>query len=701
MKRVIVNLLIVALMTVHVVAQNFQAGETVVITQDIAVNTSYEIPAGVTLVFQGGKITGSGTLRGNKTSIVAPIAQIFGDNLKVEGSWSIDRAYPQWFGAITYDTPRDYSKSSTAADAGVAINKAVTMKGMGEVFLPQGIYVLITPIYLPLGITLTGERGMDPLTSTSSNNYKATVLQSWKSNQSTAVDDGNNMALIYVNKDSSGNYITQGGFLGGQITRVSNLCLFNYMPTNLGNSPDLAELLKKSTTACYKGIYAAESVIIDNVRFSNFRQAVLFDSERYTDCKKIVNCDYVCAVSSFSKLDKLYAFDLRGLGDALIFEHNAVHDGNYNQGLILQDCGGGKISANILNADVEMWSSKGVTFNDNHMENGHQVRIITSSVSTHNNFFEKGYVPSYSIMGNQYNHRSMVSMSGDQFFFYDFPRDYPEGKETGTTDMVTRIQNSCDYDIILDKNAIVNIDNTYRWLMPNALFGTSYNYGVLIGKNESEPLADFNDYSYMLSQHGTISAGFKVEKEFTLSNLNAPVVNPVMKNGTVPWLISNGTYKYSYQILWDKQRKILGTKNGSQMFDISSYGSGSISSDNSLQLNDGQCALIVLDSAEPVGGKTMIRLYRIKMKDDGSGADPSSIMCGAACFYDNGLSVCGYKWQPATMPLAGVTGVESLTYHDENVDCRIANNTPGQSWKHGDVLYNTLLNSSWDLKIVK
>ena len=50
----------------------------------------------VTLIFDGGFISGDFKLVGNKTTIQAPIAQIF-DGVTVEGDWICDRAYTQWF----------------------------------------------------------------------------------------------------------------------------------------------------------------------------------------------------------------------------------------------------------------------------------------------------------------------------------------------------------------------------------------------------------------------------------------------------------------------------------------------------------------------------------------------------------------------------------------------------------------------------
>ncbi|MBR5639201.1 MAG: hypothetical protein IKW83_05490 [Muribaculaceae bacterium] len=42
-------------------------------------------------------------------------------------------------------------------------------------------------------------------------------------------------------------------------------------------------------------------------------------------------------------------------------------------------------------------------------------------------------------------------------------------------------------------------------------------------------------------------------------------------------------------------------------------------------------------------------------------------------FYDNGISINGFHWKPATANdiLVGTTGIESITYQGNNVVCRI------------------------------
>ena len=146
-----------------------QAGMTYVVRKDHPViKDNASIPADVTIIFMGGILTPytdpqkpvqiNYTLKGNKTKIVAPITQIFAENLTIDGSWEIDRAYPQWFGAKSYSDKATLD-SSQAIDSSDAINKAIVMKETGEVFLSRGIYRVDKTIFVKFGIILTGESG--------------------------------------------------------------------------------------------------------------------------------------------------------------------------------------------------------------------------------------------------------------------------------------------------------------------------------------------------------------------------------------------------------------------------------------------------------------------------------------------------------------------------------------------------------------
>ena len=68
---------------------------------DVVINRHITLAHNTTLIFAGGKISGTGTLTGDNTRLIAPITQIFGEDITVDGIWVMDRAYPQWFGQET------------------------------------------------------------------------------------------------------------------------------------------------------------------------------------------------------------------------------------------------------------------------------------------------------------------------------------------------------------------------------------------------------------------------------------------------------------------------------------------------------------------------------------------------------------------------------------------------------------------------
>lgn len=57
------------------------------------------IPEGCVLQFEGGSLS-NGTINGNNTIISASLVKIFNTNITISGTWNVEEAYPEWFGAI-------------------------------------------------------------------------------------------------------------------------------------------------------------------------------------------------------------------------------------------------------------------------------------------------------------------------------------------------------------------------------------------------------------------------------------------------------------------------------------------------------------------------------------------------------------------------------------------------------------------------
>lgn len=61
--------------------------------------TTLTMPANCTLDFQGGSFS-NGTIVGNNTKINAGLQKIFNIDIILNGTWNVNEAYPEWFGAV-------------------------------------------------------------------------------------------------------------------------------------------------------------------------------------------------------------------------------------------------------------------------------------------------------------------------------------------------------------------------------------------------------------------------------------------------------------------------------------------------------------------------------------------------------------------------------------------------------------------------
>lgn len=126
-----------------------------------------QMKANVTLIFAGGIITGSGTLTGLNTRIVAAPVQIFDNDLKYAGSWKVDKVYAENFG----DT--DGSESEKA------INKALEFSNLTgcKVQLLGKKYMIKTPIIIRGNTALEGTVMGPSQLSDSASSQQGTVIE--------------------------------------------------------------------------------------------------------------------------------------------------------------------------------------------------------------------------------------------------------------------------------------------------------------------------------------------------------------------------------------------------------------------------------------------------------------------------------------------------------------------------------------------
>lgn len=737
----------------------FDQGGTYFITDTLSLNGVVEFPDNVTLIFQGGKIaigqnsngtTDTLTIIGNHTKIVAPITQIFDEGINVNGTWVIDCAYPQWFGADVKDKEefRNPYIWETAADCSLAINKAINMKQVGKVFLPSGYYKINKPIIIPIGIQLHGEKGMVGLTdslTTENDNNDGTILVAHKFLNQFPNNPTDNF-MVYVNAKVNNDILTRtskNGFLAGQITAISNICfkcmtwnrVYNldqpghggFVPRGSGelspkdsNNPieydDHVYIDHSYNLGC---IFAITTLKVDNVRFENFIQAVHFSQNlnlgsTYFDTKLITNCDYTCDTIS-QGYQKKYAFDLGFLGDAMIFEHNAIHNGKYNKGVRATCCGGGRIASNIINADVMIDCCKALDFSNNHIEGGKTLTIRCSNVATSSNFFEMGVEPSVIIKGeHQYNDKCIVTMKNDTFLFYDYPRDYDDNNLTGD-DLFEQWETHLNslgnrYDIVLDKESSVTLTNLYRQWLGEGLFGKIYLSGINLGKivyDANDPdetyvsLDDFNNYSYQLSKQCVVWFHFLVEKDFMIKTITGPNIYDVMKNNSIYWMGLDGFYQYAFQIIYDLPRRFAASSTLMPSQNSFITYNGDQNTTELLHKHQKGGILLCIDHGDNHDGCFMLRLFR---KGSSSNTNRNCDcwfhyvdipVCGTNALYDNGIAINGFTWREITTSLndyiiQSFYNIYNVDYRGDNVVCRlnqtIEEDDNNSTWKKGDVI---------------
>lgn len=646
------------------------------------------------LHLQRHSVIGSGTLVGDFAQIEAPLVEIFGSKVKVEGDWLNDRVYPQWFGAVAYKSCGEASAASSVCSAD-AIERAVRMAVYGEVFIPRGYYRIARTIKLPFGVNIRGASSVewdydgvtkygtvlvsafdyeglksrlqgvdDNCGSCKENNYLIEINVQWVVIVENPEDDAEKWKKIIVPR-SEIEYTTRE-------TSIKNLRLRN------SSLPLLKDIGREQAYLMY-GILSGASLNMDGVTFQHFGQALRF-TDNYIDNKCVVNCtmsEYWDAyMLNQDEAHKPYAFNMGFLGDALMFAHNGV-SGFVNKGLLVNNCGGAMICDNIITAESKIRQSKAVDFSSNHLERGTILKIEDSEVTMRSNYFWLGQEPVVQISGAD---GSVVSMDGDAFRFYDSAFYMSQSDFEKTKD-----DNGAAYrinaDIALDRQSKLNLSNVYRYWGGEG-FSSMLTCGVHVCEwmddgSFGEVLDVFKRFSYALSRNCQISTGFKANMHFEESGLmDVPDPRPHgMLNAGVAWVLMYdtgetdnegnkkyekdvGTYTYECQLLLDSKRGIGWTYDDKQTMrnlpiwngdgfvdEVTVRDEFSVSYIDDKQEKTRSVVKGVLIALPCVYG--VVRIKRMKS----TGADCRYVdvpVCGAKFLYDNGVSVCGFPWQDYT-----------------------------------------------------
>lgn len=770
-------------------------GETyVVIPQngnpEIVINDHVTLAHGTTLIFAGGKITGSGTLTGDYTRLVAPITQIFGKDITVDGIWEMDRAYPQWFGARNdissaefcllreaceaaanqnkldaesikkdIETARNNALKQLDAwnvDSSDAINKAMKLKHAGEVFLPKGEYAICKTLQVPHGIVLRGELA----------DYRNNTISQWKQDEESKIWEHNEIALIdgdyplggdtpstnllsyyklgTVIRPLNTNYPLSVDSNGTPITSFDNNFAIIINPNIhpfIDHTPDASSEEHTDTrgdhndaweqgyphslttirdiqlsnywtaTPSMRGIYAIGGMKIENISWDQFVQAVATPNNMYCDGKTIINCEFNAPTGCIFKdfvfgkfvgsdeiikhfvqdAKEYYAFDLGGLGDKLYFHRNHLPMGEIAGGLRLSYSFGAQISCNIINDNITFSDCKGISFSANHCESGIQVEISNSQIGFSDNYFHKGKKPTFLIHDN--NARGSVNVQSSTV---DLRNNCLVFMDHEDTDSILYIENISPYDIQTDGFVSLSIQNTYRYRLPRNAGGNIHPCGLAILKEiwtegvaepELIPFTEFNNLSYLLSGNSLLKPNFHIVHNHVVNNTQF-LRGSAMANGGVKWFIDQGTYSYYMQTIWDRKRLI-----GSTAQVLGNFKLGEIDSESKLPtgflLNFG--AHWLDGPSDGNGNQAMIRLMRTRTSGNAIYHSVEVPVCGTRFLYDNGISVCGFKWQLDSQidELPVNTMIQSIHFVGDNVVCKgTACPTVGE-WTIGDIVYNT------------
>lgn len=636
------------------------ANMTYVVTTNKTLSTNITLAENITLIFAGGRILGSGkTLTGNNTFLIAPITQIFGSDLNIDGSWIMDRAYPQWFGANNKAT----STTSTSLDSATAINKAIILKRVGEVFIPRGEYVIGSSIILKHGIILCGEKAR---ASTQLNQQNTSV------NMGTVIRPLNN-----------------GNFTGSFMILVNTLGSDPASATWVESYPDTHTAIKDiyfsnsiNTVKNLKGVLSAGAIEFDSCRWYNFAQAVATAQRCYSDGKIITNC--ICS-NDATIHDELDAFDLRGLGDNLCFKGN--HLTGLKKGLYLRECNGGEICRNILNANVTIDSCKGITLSSNHFEgDSTQLSINQSAVEIANNFFEKGSVPNLRITGSSYYDISVITLINNIFLYYD------NENEVGNP-----------FDIQTDEQVSMKIINSYRAWIDRSNAAKMYFYGLALCRTDgTTPILEFNNHSYFLSSDSLIkpitpnSSAFKTGIIRNQSVLTGSITMYGMVSGGTHWAeeLFGSSYYYWFQVVWDQTRGIVTNKTAINN-QVSGYSFTPVR--NSAGYISG--VLLTISDGSYLGHQVTIRLIRSTNSTGTANVRYVDIpICGARYLYDNGNSICDFRWTSVGSVLTkSIDPIGAIEFSGQNIICRSTSMPTNGNWTNGDIVYNmgTGTNALW------
>lgn len=704
-------------------------------------------------------------------TFIAPPRKVFGDDTFLEGKWLMPVAYPQWF------------TDTVCNDWSVPINRAIQMKQAGEVLLPKGNLKVQRSIIVKQGIILRGiPKSHNASTVAISedsemNTYSGTLLVAY-SDEGTAPRKNNFifgcMILVNVNPEvinawrsnpESENLTYEKVIQGNGQVKTPSHPKGVYVGETYSHSVGTVIQDFGIDNTIYKiehlrGISVVGSASFRTIKFQNLYQAISW-ANVYSDQKEITKCSVSHNSSTvdpeFSnpstkiseelpeEYDLPYAFDLGKLGDAILFCQNGV-DGEVRNALRVYECGGGVFDANILNADVQIQNCKGISFSNNHLEEGAQMRIIKSSATINGNYMHKGRRENIVIASGKDGQGSEVDLRNNIFVYiqgFTFPTT--GGIETADTigNYDIGIFDSAEYktgnqrDWIVRNNNIVNIENSFRYWTYHGHFSQMDMFGLKLSNLHAEQKSGnieikrydfdtFNEYSSFLSRKSQLLPFDKVQNysqqaDFSISVIAQATVNPIasdIENGYCYWSDEEGTYRYRTQIYCDILRGLAYPMTSPVDVEIIK-GEETSEEDYPNYGKIKKYVTISLPDTALLGMGFFVKITREKLSADKSQVLEEAFVdipvCSASVLFDYGKDISGFKWEidehPRPYQESFYNNEEDLMYND----IISYSMTPGKfvatvswqgdefkakGWRTGDILLNISKNRTWEIKVM-
>lgn len=700
---------------------------TYIVSTDVAVvfkegdskSRTIVISEGVTLIFQGGKIVISPEeseakieqyslyLQGNNTALEAPINQIFGTGVEATGTWCIDKAYPQWFDALAGS---DEQKTTSPHDSSIAINKAIKMKTVGEVFLPKGNYFIHNPIDVPVGISLCGEgeRILYKQTPDGPSPYSvSTYLIPYMIKDGKIEDKFKGRGIVRINIKKSELDWEQSYPIS--TSKISNIRFSNRYTCNIKNTAktdsDISNVVLVGRQVC---CLVAGGFTFDNVSWENFPSAIKWLDGLYCDNKHVTDCTFtlwdfqndqgvkdICSETyppeplkdengnvienpdlALLSLTPKYLIDLRGNGDGLTIKNCETDNGSvvpscqdYFKSVCLLRCMGGSISDSILNRDVVIKHSSAITYRNNHMEMGAQLFVEDCNMEISENIIEKGRRPSL-VFGTEGTGRtqangSNIVLSGNIFRIYT-----PPTHKAGTSER-TPIKDISEYDMAITTkfNSPVSLIMTANYRMTTCKYNSHQATGIMIAKLSKEtdqgtgnttevmePFEEFNRYSHFLSVECTILENFQLAYNKTYNSI--PTLSDL-------WMMSNDQID---NVNWPLNKlvkqttddsPIIGTLPSEPLYEyfaqvIIDERRGIVGNFQEFGYYESNGKLdykpalgnLIILQDMVLGPGYILRLVRLKKSDRTKVEYVNIPLISGKFLYDNYYSVNGYVWKP-------------------------------------------------------